>query len=106
MEFENIKARIEEILKSYDRIEILKYESAEENNGAFLVRYKHDDIDEDLFTYDIWFDCEDIDFVDCNGYGFASIRTIASYEEIKKMFDLTFSDESVEYNIKAYYEEV
>lgn len=102
MKFEDIKARIEEILKSYDRIEILKYESAEENNGAFLVRYKHD-IDTDVFTYDIWFNCEDIDLVDCNGYGFASVSTTA---DIKKVFDLTFSNESVEYNIKAYYEEV
>lgn len=102
MKFEDIKTRIEEILKSYNRIEILKYEEGEENNGAFLVRYKHD-IDTDAFTYDIWFNCEDIDLVDCNGYGFAGVSTTAN---IKEVFDNTFSDESVEYNIKAYKEDI
>ena len=105
MKFEDVKTRIEEILKSYDRIEILKYEEVEENNGAFLVRYK-DYTDDDVFTYDIWFNCEDIDLVDCNGYGFASVSTIADYKAIKEVFDRTFSNESVEYNIKEYYEEV
>ena len=113
MKFEDIKRRIEEILKSYDCIKILKYEDLGNNEGVFLVGYKKDvvgkysnDLDTDVFTYDIWFDCEDIDLVDCNGYGFDHINAKSPYRSIKAMFDQTFSNESVEYNIKAYYGEV
>lgn len=102
MSFEYIKIRIEEVLKSYSDIEILKYESAEEHNGVFLVRYK-EYADTDAFTFEICFDCETIDLSDCNGYGFDSIAATAECKAIKEMFDKTFSSESVEYNTKEYY---
>lgn len=113
--FADIRVVVDKALRFYNGIEILKYDEPIANSGAFLVQYK--DIDEDVFTYTILFDYNedksvDVDLVDCDGRGFASItmkvdslvRLGELLQVTQKMFDDTFSDASIEYNIKSYKE--
>lgn len=105
--FADLQKFIKQQLKSYDGIEMLKYDTKKENDGVFSVRYKNNL--EDIFYFDVslTIDIDEcwVELTDNVGYGFDVAITTnlhnaeSFYQTVKKMLDRTFADEAIKYNI-------